>query len=114
MRNTAPGLSIRSSDFGDFNGDGKSDIVWRDNTGNTAIWLMNGATVSSAVVGGGVPTTWSIALVGDYNGDGMSDLLWRDNVGNTAIWFMNGITVASTGSFGNIPTIWTVQSVNAE
>ena len=27
----------------DFNGDGKSDIVWRDTTGDTAIWLMNGA-----------------------------------------------------------------------
>jgi hypothetical protein len=31
----------------DFNGDGKSDIVWRDTSGNVSIWLMNGATVSS-------------------------------------------------------------------
>ena len=75
---------------GDFNGDGKSDIVWRDTTGNTSIWLMNGATVSSAVGVGNVPTTWSIVLTGDYNGDGMSDLLWRDTSGNTAMWFMNG------------------------
>ena len=30
----------------DFNGDGKSDIAWRDTGGNTAVWLMNGATVS--------------------------------------------------------------------
>ena len=27
----------------DFNGDGNSDIVWRDSSGNVAIWLMNGA-----------------------------------------------------------------------
>ena len=29
---------------GDFNGDGMTDIVWRDTAGDTAIWLMNGAT----------------------------------------------------------------------
>ena len=77
---------------GDFNGDGKSDIVWRDTSGNTAIWLMNGAAVLSAGGLGNVPTTWSIALTGDYDGDGKSDLLWRDTSGNTAIWFMNGTT----------------------
>jgi hypothetical protein len=32
---------------GDFNGDGKSDLLWRDNLGNTSIWFMNGTTVSS-------------------------------------------------------------------
>ena len=41
-------------------------IAWRDNTGNTAIWLMSGATASSAIGVGSVPTTWSVALVGDY------------------------------------------------
>src|SRR5215813_12626294 len=31
---------------GDFNGDGKWDILWRDTTsGNIAIWEMNGTTV---------------------------------------------------------------------
>jgi FG-GAP-like repeat len=99
---------------GDFNGDGMADILWRDTTGDVAIWLMNGATVSTFGGLGNVPTTYSIALVGDYNGDGMSDLLWRDTSGNTSIWFMNGTMVASTGAVGNISTTWTVQSVNAE
>jgi hypothetical protein len=99
---------------GDFNGDGMTDIAWRDSSGNTAIWLMNGASVLSAGGLGNVPTTFSIALVGDYNSDGKSDLLWRDNLGNTAIWFMNGTAVASTAAVGNIGTTWTVQSVNAE
>ena len=30
---------------GDFNGDGKSDILWRDTSGNVAIWEMNGTTI---------------------------------------------------------------------
>jgi hypothetical protein len=30
---------------GDVNGDGKSDILWRDTSGNFAVWFMNGAQV---------------------------------------------------------------------
>jgi hypothetical protein len=30
---------------GDFNGDGKSDILWQDTSGDVAIWEMNGTTV---------------------------------------------------------------------
>jgi hypothetical protein len=91
-----------------------TDIAWQDNLGNTAIWLMNGATVLSTGSLGNVPTTTSLALTGDFNGDGMSDLLWRDNLGNTFMWFMNGTTIVSTASVGNVPITWTVQSLNAE
>jgi hypothetical protein len=34
---------------GDFNGDGKGDIVWRNTSGTTAIWLMNGSTLLKRV-----------------------------------------------------------------
>jgi hypothetical protein len=30
---------------GDFNDDGNSDVLWRDTSGNVAIWFMNGTTV---------------------------------------------------------------------
>jgi len=70
---------------GDFNGDSRGDVVWRDTAGDTSIWLMNGAVVLSAGGLGNVPTTWSLALVGDYDVDGLSDLLWRDTSGNTSI-----------------------------
>jgi hypothetical protein len=92
----------------DFNGDGKSDIAWRDSGGTAAVWLMNGAQVSQSGGFGVVPTTWSIVGQLDFNGDGKHDLLWRDSSGNTAIWFMNGLQVSSTGSVGNVPTTWTV------
>jgi hypothetical protein len=46
---------------GDFNGDGKSDILWQNNsTGQRLIWLMNGTTHTSTVNLGFVPTSWSI------------------------------------------------------
>ena len=30
---------------GDFNGDGMSDVLWRDTNGYVAVWEMNGTTV---------------------------------------------------------------------
>ncbi len=45
---------------GDYNGDGKSDLLWRDTSGNTAIWFMNGVTVSSTAGLGNVPTSWTV------------------------------------------------------
>jgi hypothetical protein len=92
----------------DFNGDGMSDIAWRDIRGNTAIWLMNGAAILSLGEISAVPTSWSIVGQRDFDGDGKADLLWRDTTGNTAIWFMNGVQIASTASVGNLPTTWSV------
>ena len=92
----------------DFNGDGKSDIAWRDTVGDLAIWLMNGTTIASSGGVGTVPTTWTIVGQRDFDGDGKADLLWRDTSGNTAIWFMNGTAVASSAGVGNIPTNWSV------
>jgi len=93
----------------DFNGDGKSDILWRDTSGNVAMWLMNGNSVLSSAAIATVPNAYSIVGQGDFSGGGIADLLWRDNSGNLSIWFMNGLTISSTASLGNVPTNWTVK-----
>ena len=92
----------------DFNGDGYSDIEWRDGSGDLAVWLMMGAAVMSSGGLGTVPTTWSIVGQRDFNGDGKYDLLWRNTIGDTALWFLSGATISSSAGLGNIPTIWTV------
>jgi hypothetical protein len=51
------------AETGDFNGDGMSDILWYNN-GNVAMRLMSGATVSSSVGVGNVPTVWTIQAAG--------------------------------------------------
>jgi hypothetical protein len=95
---------------GDFNGDGKADILWRNTNGNVAIWEMNGTTISSSTTFGNMPTTWFVAGTGDFNGDRMSDILWRDNAGDVAIWEMNGTTILnpSASGVGNLSTVWSV------
>ena len=54
---------------GDVDGDGRADLVWRNTqTGDVAVWLMNGATVTkSVVVASGVPLAWQIAKVVDID-----------------------------------------------
>jgi len=45
---------------GDFNGDGMSDILWRNTDGDVAIWLMNGSTPISQTDIGNVSTVWTV------------------------------------------------------
>jgi hypothetical protein len=54
----------------DFNGDGKADWLWRDTSGNVAMWFFNGAQVTQSAGVGTVPTVWSIVGTGDFNGGG--------------------------------------------
>src|SRR5262249_17385008 len=96
----------------DFNGDNASDIVWRDTSGNTVIWLMNGTTITNqgsslvANIGG----QWAIVGQRDFNGDGKADILLRDTSGNVAIWEMNGTTVLNANSsfVANVPASWSI------
>jgi hypothetical protein len=44
----------------DFNGDCLSDILWRDGSGNVAMWFMNGTAVQSSAIVGNVPLVWTI------------------------------------------------------
>ena len=48
---------------GDYNGDGTSDLLWRDNLGNTSIWFMNGTAVASTAGVGNIPTNWTVQSV---------------------------------------------------
>ena len=41
-----PGPSWQIKGTGDFNGDGKSDIIWQGEDGTAAIWLMDGTNAT--------------------------------------------------------------------
>jgi FG-GAP-like repeat len=97
----SPDASWSIVGVGDFNGDGKSDILWRDANGTLIDWTMNGSQITSSqdVTLGGSPVmpdeSWSIAGIGDFNGDGKSDILWRNTNGTLIDWTMNGSQVVS-------------------
>ena len=101
---------------GDFNGDGKSDILLENTAtghGECFIWELNGtgALVGSGLVGWTPPSdannNWLVKGTGDFNGDGNSDILLQntaDGHGEYFIWEMNGTgALVGSGTVGWTP-----------
>jgi len=63
-------LDIKIVGTGDFIGDGKEDILWRN-----------------------VNPDWEIAGVGDYDRNNKTDIFWRRITdGRITVWIMDGLT----------------------
>ena len=99
---------------GDFNGDGKADLLWRNSTGVLTNWLgsANGSfNPNAANLWVTVPGQWYVAGIGDFNGDSIADILWRDADGVLTDWLGT-----SAGAFvpnasilwASVPTDWSV------
>ena len=110
---------------GDFNGDGKSDILWRNTYGDTSVWLMTPTQTNPPQMQvlsisdlGNVPMSWDIAITGNFNGDVYCDILWSNTNGDTSVWLMtaNGtqLQVLSVSDIGTLPPSWVVQAAGAE
>ena len=88
----------------DFNGDGLSDILWQNASGQASIWEMN----ANALIGGGGVSpnpgpSWTEIGSGDFNGDGHADILWQNASGQASIWEMTGNTMIGGGAVGPNP-----------
>lgn len=82
--------SFRAAQFGarsDFDADGRSDILWRnDTTGTNVVW-KGGDSSNQQAITSVANLSWKVAGSGDFDGDGTSDILWRnDSTGGNVIW----------------------------
>ncbi|KJU84021.1 hypothetical protein MBAV_003785 [Candidatus Magnetobacterium bavaricum] len=96
--------------MGDFNGDGKSDILWRNSVNDMVyIWLMDGTTIASYDLTAKAGPQWQIISVGDFNGDGKRDIIWRNSeTEEICIWLMDGTKLALGGLPAKVGTQWQI------
>lgn len=100
---------------GDFNGDGRTDVIWEIDrpSGLRAIWLSD--TAGGFSIGG--PTiyltvddpAWQIVGTGDFNGDGVDDLLWRHTNGTLSNWLgstSGNFTINDANALIHVPNDW--------
>ena len=107
-----PGAGWTVVGTGDFNGDGRDDIFWRDTAGNVTNWLGSATgnfTGNAANSYNNPGTGWAVAGTGDFNGDGRDDILWRNTAGDVTTWLgqTNG-NFAGSGAFNNAGAGWTI------
>ncbi len=94
----------------DFDGNGKSDVLWRNTkNGGIYIWLMN----ATQIVGGdyvveGITEKWDIKGVADFNGDGKSDIIWQHkDEGDVYMYIMDGTKIITHGyAMRGLPKEW--------
>ena len=49
------------SKVGDYDGDGKGDLLWHQTGGTVAIWMMDGVLLKSGVNVTTIPADWFVA-----------------------------------------------------
>ena len=102
---------------GDFNNDGKSDLLWRNisteqtYSGTHILLYMDGVVFTRwDFLPNFADKDWNIVVTGDFNEDVYTDILWRNGrTGENMVWFMKNNIQIGTGS---IPTVtdtnWTI------
>jgi len=98
---------------GDFNADGKADILWNNAaTGQNVMWLMNGGVFGSAAAINSANSVWTAVAQSDFDGDGKSDILWRNKTsGQNVIWFMNAGLLVNAVAINSALPAWNVMGV---
>jgi hypothetical protein len=92
----AAGSGWRFVDFGDFDGDGRTDALLRSPQGQLEAWLLDGIGAVTKRPIPPLPAGATLVALGDFNGDGRTDLLLKAADGSLSARLMNGAEVIDT------------------
>jgi hypothetical protein len=110
---TAPIGRWRLADgAGDYDGNGRSDLLWVDVDGNVVIWFLDMAARSFRAVSlGSAGPGWRVLdASSDLNGDARSDIVWQDLSGAVAVWLVNERGIIGARPIGTIDPAWELVS----
>ena len=101
--------------LGDFNGDGRDDVLWRRSNGQVSEWLgtANGGFGTNSAVAHNVGLDWHVAGIGDFNGDGRDDVLWRRDNGQLTKWLStnDGRFASNSAVANNVGLDWDIAGI---
>jgi methionine-rich copper-binding protein CopC len=87
--------ALRASTAFDFDGDGKSDLLWRNVASGTDLYWRGGNSAQSTTLASVPDANWKVVAIADTDGDGRSDLVWRNAVTGTGVVWRGGDSAAS-------------------
>jgi ELWxxDGT repeat protein len=91
----------------DVNGDGISDVLWRNMGGEVDSWLMTGGRMGGGSAVSAASSVWQFAGSGDFTAGGTSDLLWRNTLtGEVDTWLMSGGQIVGGSAIGAVSNAW--------
>src|SRR5204862_8077495 len=86
-----PGKYWTYLQVGDFNGDGKADIVAINTFGNVFVGLSTGASLNGALwANWAAANNWASFSTADVNGDGLLDFIGKDTTGKYYVAYSTG------------------------
>jgi hypothetical protein len=106
-----PGVNVVLSGFGDFSGDGRSDLLLFDTSNNVVeYWQSNGAQQPGSVPLARVSGTWAPVGAENLSGTGTADIIWRQtSTGALGAWQVNGSNYSIEIGSSMVGTDWQLQ-----
>lgn len=99
---TAP-VGVYKVYSGDFNGDGRTDLLWHDQVGNAdRVWQMTGTSFAFTEYATNIGTDEANLVIGDFDADGKADVYSWDPVGTDRLYRSsgNGVFTATYSAAG--------------